>query len=562
MYKKNIFFLIVLINKLKLKYNKKLYFSAIFTSVIYSIFELLSIGSIVPLVTILFEPEKLENLKYINFYFNYFDNLDELKLVICIIFISLNLISVFLNLLSSFFVYKLSFSSAKKLSFDLFNSSLNLPIQSLINRKNANLKSYLTTETEYLAICFMASTIIFTKLIVVLMLVLFVIIFFNELTPIIILFSLIGTLFFVIFSSKLKIISKKITDINKLNMNNISESTAGFLDTIIFNLKDFFKERYLDYSNKYVKNQLKLHIISLLPRNFLEITFIVISLALALFLSRETDIQDFMPQIFMFGFLAYRIMPNVSNIVYQFSRIKGYSNSIEVIISEIQNNQQESNNNINQNIKFNKVIFLKNILYQNNNFTLKLKKNLLIEKFDKIYLKGPSGIGKTTLLNIISGIIKPNKGEVLIDNDTLDYPSNDWIKKIGYVSQKPYIFYETLKFNITFKNHLDQYEEKRYQEVIDTVNLNDVDNRDIKDLTSDGANLSGGQRQKIAIARAIYKNMEILIFDESFNSIHSSDEQKILDKLYKDEKTTVIITSHRELDKKFYSKLIKLEDYL
>ncbi len=182
-----------------------------------------------------------------------------------------------------------------------------------------------------------------------------------------------------------------------------------------------------------------------------------------------------------------------------------------------------------------------NYIFNNISFT--------VRKGEKVLIIGPIGSGKTTILGLITGILRPNKGEIFIN----DIPINeidftDFRNKIGYVPQEPLLFSGSIKDNIAFA--MDEIEERVYERIIKTVQMhteiNDFAEKDNTFVGQKGLNLSGGQKQRIAIARALIKNPQILILDDITASLDTDNEKKLWDEINKHySNITCFIVSHR-----------------
>ena len=181
-----------------------------------------------------------------------------------------------------------------------------------------------------------------------------------------------------------------------------------------------------------------------------------------------------------------------------------------------------------------------------------------------ISIIGKSGSGKTTLINIILGLIKPSSGDILIDNKKKILFNNFWYKKIGYVAQDIYLSDDTLKNNILFGRKNNKMNNLKIKKLIKLLNLeNMVNNFDqgINTMVGDrGVRISGGERQRIGIARALYNNPEIIIFDEATASLDIELEQEVIKKIKKEYKnSTIISVSHRKVPIMFSDKIYKIE---
>ena len=182
---------------------------------------------------------------------------------------------------------------------------------------------------------------------------------------------------------------------------------------------------------------------------------------------------------------------------------------------------------------------------------------MLISKDEKIAIIGETGLGKSTLVDIIAGLKRPSNGNVKIDNMNLSEEyTKSWIKKIAYVSQRVYLFNSSIRNNITFYSDDKKVDNKKLNEILKLVELdNFVKSKDEKELFSVGefgSKVSGGQRQKIGIARALFSDRPIVIFDESTNSMDEATQKTILQNIlaFKN-KTIIFITHSRNLAQKF-----------
>lgn len=251
-----------------------------------------------------------------------------------------------------------------------------------------------------------------------------------------------------------------------------------------------------------------------------------------------------------FAAISYRAIPSLHKIFYFQFNLKYYM----PILIELSREFQNVKNIIFHNEKFNKFENLElneiSFDYDKENKTVLKNINLKIQKNTSIGIFGQSGSGKTTLLDIISCLIEPTKGEILVNGEKIINPHmrRKFQNNISYTSQKTTIINDTLKANICFGFEKEKIDIERYLEAVNLVDLGQLDEnfKNKKMLISDqGGNISGGQLQRIGIARALYQNKDILIFDESTNALDENLEKKILSKLNNlKNKKTLIFVSH------------------
>ena len=217
-------------------------------------------------------------------------------------------------------------------------------------------------------------------------------------------------------------------------------------------------------------------------------------------------------------------------------------------------------------INFKTEIELKNVsfTYENNKKKILDGINLKIKKNSKIAIVGKSGSGKTTIVDIIIGLLKPSEGYLLIDGIKLSQLPN-WNRKIGYIPQNFYLFDESIKRNVAFGINEKNINIDKVNKAIEFAQLRDfvknLDNGIETVVGNQGIMLSGGQKQRIIIARAAYNDPDILILDEATSAIDEEVEKEFINNLLKIGKNkTIIIISHRSTTIKNCDKIFKIED--
>jgi ABC-type bacteriocin/lantibiotic exporter with double-glycine peptidase domain len=251
----------------------------------------------------------------------------------------------------------------------------------------------------------------------------------------------------------------------------------------------------------------------------------------------------------------FRLLPSTNKVIGCLNGIKFYSSSVEIINNEVNRkipfiDQQELKNNsftFNKSIKLNNVSFLHE---SKKDFILK-NVNLTINKYDMIAILGENGSGKSTLLNIISYLLRPKSGNLLIDDVQVDQFYRAYQAKIAYVQQKTILIDDTLIRNIIFGKKESEFNLGLFDEIIKTSNLDKflqkLPNGKETLLGERGSQLSGGEMQKIGIARALYKKPEILLLDEATSALDDQSEKEILKIIQGLKgKITVIIATHKK----------------
>lgn len=249
----------------------------------------------------------------------------------------------------------------------------------------------------------------------------------------------------------------------------------------------------------------------------------------------------------------YRALGALMNVQNSWNNFLGVSGSLSNVI-EFQNElkDKKEKSGLKESNKLEKEIELQNVNFQYNGELLFENLNLTIKKNDFIIIKGISGSGKTTLVNIICGLLHPTVGNVLVDGIKLrEIKANNFQKQVGYITQEPVIFNDTVYNNVTLWDVKNENNLSRFNDVLKSTGayqfVNDLQDREDALLTNMGSNFSGGQKQRLAIARELYREPSILIVDEGTSALDGTNKN-IITQLLKSivGKITVIMISHED----------------
>jgi ABC-type multidrug transport system fused ATPase/permease subunit len=258
----------------------------------------------------------------------------------------------------------------------------------------------------------------------------------------------------------------------------------------------------------------------------------------------------------LYALAAYKIIPSVQQIFFSVSRIKFSEQALNSLHKELDLTSNIKNDDTNKNseyLDFNKSIKLENISFAYKNDKQILRNiNLLIPSNSKIGIVGTTGGGKSTLVDIIMGLLNPNSGKILIDGKILDISNSQaWKKNIGYVPQQIYLSDNSIKNNIAFGVNDEDIDLEKIKYVSKLSNIDEyiekLPNKYDTLVGERGVRLSGGEIQRIAIARAMYRQPKILILDEATSSVDNSTEKLIINAIENQitKNLTVIHIAHR-----------------
>jgi ABC-type bacteriocin/lantibiotic exporter with double-glycine peptidase domain len=262
-------------------------------------------------------------------------------------------------------------------------------------------------------------------------------------------------------------------------------------------------------------------------------------------------------------------LPIVNRLILNIQSIKSRISSLNSIYNDLNlsdNSQIQQNKNSSSIFKFNRAIIFKNVYYRYNNESKFIFKDLSFEiKKNKIVgITGPSGVGKSTLVDLMAGLLSPTTGNIFVDDKILTYSnSSKWMNFICYVPQFVFLNSSTILSNIAFLKKDEVLNKKLFKKSIQMACLEEfINNLPIKENTligPEGIKLSGGQRQRIGLARAFYKNAEIFIFDEATNALDDDNSDVIIKNIISLKKTVIFISHNQDILNKC-DEIIRIED--
>lgn len=399
------------------------------------------------------------------------------------------------------------------------------------------------------------------------------ILIFNETFYTLIIIFNIGLFFVIVFNIKARAVFKKGKTVNS-NQNliiDIFENTVGYLpEIIIYNLKKFYSLILNKASRTVAVANAEVRTTSMMPRIILEvfiIVFVIILIYFSGFAERSMAIN--IPYLAILVFAAHKCMPLLNSIYILTINLKGSIPTIEEFLNILEG---EPNINIDdghyENFNFSKSILLKKVSYQYNKSLPKILNNINLEinMGDKIAIKGQTGSGKSTLTNIISGLLEPTEGKILIDGLEITKKNiKGWQKNISIVPQIIFLNDATIIENIAIAENLNEIDFDRVRQSAKLAHIDkfieSLPNKYEEEVGERGVRLSGGQRQRIGIARALYRNSNLIIMDEPTNSLDQNTENLVMESITKLKTDfTLIMVSHSNNTLKYFNKIIDLNN--
>ncbi len=541
--------------------KEKIQFYLIFPFlIILMLLETAGLGMIIPIIKIIFDKDFLE--KYFFFLNSYSENTQILIVLSFVIFFYIlkNIVAILIHYHINRFVFGVKANLGNK----LLNLYVYQPYNFFLKKNSSEILRNLLHDVDLFASSTIANFTLLSEYTIIFGI--GVLIFFiSPYSTLILLLFLSIFFFFYVFFIKKKI--KKWGSLRQeqefIKFKTFSEIFGSIKELIIYSKR----ERYLNLFNISNITSINLYknmsFINIVPRYILEIFAIfIISLIILFLLKVNKDQLEIIPIIAMYGAAIFKILPSVNRIIIAKQSFKFALVAINKIINEFEILQENKLRNTN----YDKVKFSKNITIEDGNFAYSttgniiLKKiNLSIQKNKIIGIFGESGSGKSTLIDLITGILKLTSGKIKIDDKEIN--ENIRITSLfAYVPQKTFMLDESIRKNITFG---EENSSIKIEQIIKDCLLDNYvsDLKENIDTTvgEKGARVSGGQIQRIAIARALYANKEILILDEATSALDVSTEKKLLENLKKYNKTIIMIT-HRPANLSLCDVVYKVSD--
>jgi ABC-type bacteriocin/lantibiotic exporter with double-glycine peptidase domain len=531
-----------------------------------SILDVLSFGLIVPVFQVILFNETP------NFYFFKINNFNmdiNFKIIILFTFLLIFLIKNILIIYFTYFSIKSLQNISGRISSQLFNLFLTQDYIIYLKNSSDNYLQKITTDVGNVNNFFngLLNLIIESIFVIGIAILLF---FSNTKMFLFCFFTFFSVFSFYIiyFKGRLKRWSYESRNSNSLLQLFIIEGFRGFKDIIIYNLRSHFINNYNNQLNISNSTSIKLTFLNTVQKYWLEIVGLIsISIALIYFIFVDFEITKLVPVLGLFVLAFFRLLSSFSRIILHGQNIKFFYPAFDALAL----NFKELSNNIRTNLEY-QIPFHKSIELINVSFSYPMNKvnilddvNLKINKGESICIIGKNGSGKSTFLNLVSGLLQSTKGSIIVDEkDDLFTNRNSWIKNLCYVQQNIFLTNSTIKNNIVLN------EEKK----IDALKFNKIEHLLKLDLFfnelpeklntktgNDGINLSGGQKQIISLARALYKDSNILIFDEPTAAL---DETKT--KLFKEvilslkgKKTIFMVTHDKSNFENCFDKILYFE---
>ena len=545
--------------------HKRKFVMVFLCSIIAAILEMVGVSAVIPLIKSMLEPEKLLSHPILQPIFQIL-NIDTQSQVVIFMVSGMIIIYILKNVYMIIFVWirtKYTTKVQRDISVYMMESYMNRGYSIFVEKNASEILHGIQYDVAALNSILNLIIQIITKSITVFLICIFML-YSDFLLAMGVILASVLCLVVLIFGLKKPM--KKVGIV--LRENTISaEKTLfqvvyGIKETLVMRKQKIFIDDYRDKLYLRQKEEIKNAIGSEAPSHIVEgVCITVIMIVLCFKILTSNDPTGFIAILASFALGAFRILPNIGQISGAFNSILGNKPGLDNVYDNILEARKKTSENnfvgIEDNLKyadceFKEAISVNNLSFKYDNTPENVLEDLSIEirKNTSVAFVGESGAGKSTLADILLGLYAPEKGSILMDNIDIRNIPNKWSSLIGFVPQSIYLFDESIAKNVAFGVAEELIDRDRVRIVLEMSNvLSFVDTlpNGIDTVIGDrGVRLSGGQRQRIGIARALYRNPQILILDEATSALDNENEKYVMEAIDKFQgNITIIIIAHR-----------------
>ena len=536
--------------------------------------DVIGIASIMPFIAVLSNPGLVETNEYLAGLYEfsgYQSSHDFLFLLGTIVFLLL-LISLSLKAFTIYIQTRFTLKIEYSLGRRLLSGYLNQPYEWFLNQNSSELgKSILAEVYNVVKGGFAPMMAVITQTIIAIT-ILILLLFVDPFLALVVFITLTASYFLIFKTLKkfLKGIGQTRFDANHQRFRVINEVFGGIKDVKLGGLEDFYLEKFAEPSLTYSKSNATSHVINIMPRFALEaIAFGGLLLMILYMMAMNDDFEAVLPTIALYAFAGYRLMPALQQIYEGFSKLKFSTPAVKKLHSDLTKLKRTTKNSGGHPVSFLKSIELENVVFK---YPKSEKRaidniNLIIPAYKTVGFVGPTGSGKSTIVDTILGLLSPCEGKVKIDSKALDIEScREWQKNIGYVPQHIYLSDATIEANIAFNEHKNHIDKAAVIRAAKIASLHAFVSKDLPEgydtlVGERGVRLSGGQRQRIGIARALYHSPKLLVLDEATSALDNITERAVMDAVANiSHEITIIMIAHRLSTVRECDKIFFLED--
>lgn len=522
--------------------------------------ELAGVTAIMPFIDVVMNPETIDRKWYLKIPY---ESLNFQNTTVFIIFVAVVLIAVYIlkNVYLCFMYYaqyRFTYDNRRKVATRMLNAYLKQPYSYHRIHPSSELMRNISTDTERMFDCVLSILQLFTEGCVCVVLVVYLFIMDKSIT---IGVGAILSLFVLVFYRGFKKYLNYVGNENRKYAARITQwlqqSFGGIKEAKILEREDYFLNQF-DYNyKKSASYDRKYRFLQVAPRPIMEMVFVAAILAVIIVkLLNGTQSAYFVSTLSVFAIAAFRLMPSMNRITNYMSVLMFTKGSVEKVYHDLQEVERLEKNKpmetADVSLELKKEIQIRNLSFRYPDASENVLENIsfTIPKNRSIAFIGPSGAGKTTLADIILGVLEPTAGQICVDGIDIQNCMSAWHKNIGYIPQSIYLMDASIRENVAFGIPEEQIDETCLRRALEEAQLKEFVDSLPEGLDTvigeSGVRLSGGQRQRIGIARALYNDPDVLVLDEATSALDNETEKAVMDAIDRlAGNKTLIIIAHR-----------------
>ena len=536
--------------------DKLLFYQLLILMFLAANMELLGIGMLLPVVAVLTNPELLHQNRFLSLIYRLIDpaSTRSFLLIICIlivvIFLTKNLFLVFMTWFQSKVIYRKSGQVAD----NLFRTYVFAPYSCYLNWNTSDLLARLTVVRDVYNSVLISLLFLLTEILNVVMIFAMFFFFVPGMTLILLFISAVVSflIYYPLRNINARFGQECFSQLTALNRNDL-QALSGIKEIRIRGIEPIFVERSHDILYRMNSLRIKMNLCAQLPRFLLEVSMVAGGMILiAIYIFTDTASTSIILKLSLIAAGIVRLMPALSRIQYHYANMRQQCFSIDSIYHDLTCIPPEplEENAPPMSLSGELTIDHLSFRYERSDRPVFKDFSLRVPVNSSVAFIGKTGCGKTTLVDLIAGLLPPGSGRILADGRDIRENLRSWRSLIGYVPQSIYLLDDTILANVTFGIDPQSVDMARVREVLRMAQLDDfVDSLPdgVNTLVGErGARLSGGQRQRIGIARALYSNPRILILDEATSALDNDTEKAFIDAIkVLHGRLTLFIIAHR-----------------
>jgi ABC-type multidrug transport system fused ATPase/permease subunit len=529
--------------------------------ILMSLTEVVGIASILPFMSVLSNPQIVTENKYLKAGYDFFGFQDTTSYLLLIglgVFAALFLSNA-IKAATRWITLHVTHGWGESLAKRLLETCLRQPYEFFLTRNSAELSKNILAEvhavTSNVIIIFLD---MLTKIIVTVVM----LIFLAVMDPILAVATgvILGgayTIVFIAFKKRLKDLAKQRAQAMSDKYRVVNESIQGIKNIKLCGYEKIYADHFALPARTFAVTTAKSNVMGEIPRYAMEVIAFggILLMLLYLLLHGKQELSQAMPVIAVYVFAGYRLMPSLQGIYYGFTKIRFNKPVLDIIRKELSyaSSMQDLKEKSAAPLPFNKGIKLENVAFGYGPERNIIKETSLeISAGAMVGIVGKTGAGKTTLVDLILGLLSPTSGSISIDGIKLeDGNRRNWQENLSYVSQHIYLSDDTIAANIAFGVPIENIDREKVCRAASMASISDFIENELPQgyntvIGENGIRLSGGQRQRIGLARALYLEKPVLVLDEATSALDPETEESVMKSIHSLERNkTILIISHK-----------------